>query len=118
MMSIISLGMATTQGAKMAAYGDIGRLAQRLARSAPWETLSASVVTQVAKKFTAQFGQNLTKKKLGQFVPVAGVLVGAGLNYVTVDRVADAAQHRDRRFDLSRCQEIPNDGADGPRSRP
>ena len=42
---------------------------------------------QFANKFTV----DLTKKKLGQFVPVAGMVVGAGLNFAFIDRIAAAA---------------------------
>ena len=46
---------------------------------------------KVAQKFAAQFSQKLTKKKLGQFVPVAGIGIGAVLNWKMVDDIADAA---------------------------
>ncbi|MEO8813963.1 MAG: EcsC family protein [Mycobacterium sp.] len=35
--------------------------------------------------------QRVTKRKLGQFVPVAGIGNGAALNFKMVDAVADAA---------------------------
>lgn len=91
MMSVISLGTATTQGAKMAAYGDLARLTQMLARSATWGQLNTTVLARVAQKFAEEFGQTLTKKKLGQFVPVAGIAAGLALNYHMLDRIADAA---------------------------
>lgn len=91
MMAVMGLGAATTQGAKMAAYGELSQLTQLLVRNAPWEQMNGFVLTKIANKFAEQFGANLTKKKLGQFVPVAGIAIGAGLNYATIDRIADAA---------------------------
>lgn len=91
MMSVLGLGAATTQGTKLAAYGELSQLTQALARKAPWEKLDQFVLAAIAKKFAERFGLDLTKKKLGQFVPIAGVAIGGGLNYVTVDRIADAA---------------------------
>ncbi|WP_226864427.1 EcsC family protein [Mycolicibacterium baixiangningiae] len=48
-------------------------------------------IVKVAERFAGQFGQKLTKKKLGQFVPIAGIAIGAALNWKMVDDVADAA---------------------------
>jgi hypothetical protein len=91
LMSVIGLGMASSQVGKMAAYGELARLTQLLARQAPWIALNQQVMTKVVQRFAAQFGQRLTKKKLSQFVPVAGIAVGAGLNYWVVDQTAEAA---------------------------
>ncbi|GAA2122700.1 EcsC family protein [Nocardioides bigeumensis] len=110
-MSVINLGAATTQGAKMSAYGELSRLTQLLARSAPWEKLNQSMLTRVAQRFAAKFGQDLTKKKLGQLVPVAGVVVGAGMNYALVDSIAEAAywSYRERflRDKLGQAMSVP-----------
>jgi hypothetical protein len=50
------------------------------------------VLTKVAQRFAAKFGPALTKKKLGQFVPVAGMAVGASLNYWVIDQISVAAR--------------------------
>lgn len=111
MMSVISLGAASTQGAKMAAYSELSRVTQMLARSAPWVKLNTSVLAKVSQKFATKFGQNLTKKKLGQFVPLAGIAVGAGMNYTLVDNIADAAywSYRERflRDKLGEAMAVP-----------
>lgn len=91
LMSVIGLGAATTQGAKMASYGELARLTQLLARNAPWASLNRTALASVSNKFAAQFGAKMTKKKLGQFVPVAGIVIGGGLNYAMIDRISDAA---------------------------
>ena len=91
LMSVVALGMATGTSAKTAAYAELSQLTQLLARRAPWTKLNEKVLTKIVQKFAAEFGQSLTKKKLGQFVPVAGMAVGAGLNYVVIDRVGSAA---------------------------
>jgi hypothetical protein len=91
LMSVVALGMATGTSAKTAAYAELSQLTQLLARSAPWTKLNEKILTKIAQKFAAEFGQSLTKKKLGQFVPVAGMAVGAGLNYAVIDRIAVAA---------------------------
>lgn len=90
-MSILSLGSATTSGAKLAAYQELSQLTQLLARRAPWRQLNAHVLPHIATKFANQFGFRITQRKLGAAVPVVGIAVGAGLNYALLDGVVDAA---------------------------
>jgi hypothetical protein len=91
MMSVIGLGMATETSTKTAAYAELSQLTQLLARNATWAKLNEKVLTKIAQRFAAKFTVTLTKKKLGQLVPVVGVLVGAGLNFAVIDRIAAAA---------------------------
>lgn len=91
-MSVIALGMSTGTSAKTAAYAELSQLAQLLARNAPWAKLNEKVLTKIAQKFAAKFAQQLTKKKLGQFVPIAGMAFGAGLSYLLIDRIAVSAR--------------------------
>ncbi len=91
MMSVIGLGMAAGTPAKTAAYAELSQLTQLLFRDATWAKLNEKVLTKIAQQFANKFSVGLTKKKLGQFVPVAGVIVGAGLNFALIDRIAAAA---------------------------
>ncbi|GAA4987438.1 EcsC family protein [Kitasatospora paranensis] len=91
-MSVIALGMSTGTSAKTAAYAELSQLTQLLARNAPWAKLNEKVLTRIAQSFAAKFAQQLPKRKLGQFVPVAGMAVGAGLSYMLIDRIAVSAR--------------------------
>jgi len=91
MMSVIGLGMATGTPAKTAAYAELSQLTQLLFRDATWEKLGKKALTKIAQQFANKFSVGLTKKKLGQFVPVAGMVVGAVLNFALIDRIAAAA---------------------------
>ena len=91
-MSVLNLGTATTAGAKYAAYRELSQLAQQLARRKTWPVLQEHVLTKVLQKFATDMGARLTQKKLGQFVPVAGIFVGAGLNYHMLDAICESAQ--------------------------
>lgn len=90
-MSVIGLGMATSTTAKTAAYADLSQLTQLLSRNATWAKLNEKILTKIAQQFANRFAVELTKKKFGQFVPLAGVFIGAGLSWAAVDRVAAAA---------------------------
>lgn len=91
MMSVIGLGMATGGPAKTAAYAELSQLTQALFRDATWAKLNERILTKIAQQFANKFSVSLTKKKLGQFVPVAGMVVGAGLNFAVIDKIAAAA---------------------------
>jgi hypothetical protein len=90
-MSVLGLGTATTSGAKLAAYQELSKLTQMLARRATWKQLNEHVLPAIAAKVAARFGFKITQRKLGTLVPIAGVVVGAGLNYQLVDSITDAA---------------------------
>lgn len=90
MMSVLGLGMAAGTPAKTAAYAELSQLTQLLFRNAAWEKLNEKVLTKIAQQFATKFGVDLTKKKLGQVVPVAGMAVGAVLNFALIDRIAAA----------------------------
>lgn len=90
-MSVISLGTAGSTAAKTVAYQELSQLAQQLARRATWKVLDAHLVTKVAKAFAARMSVRLTQRKLGQLVPVLGIGIGAGLNYLMLDKVCTAA---------------------------
>ena len=91
MMQVIGLGMAATPSAKAVAYQQLAVLTRSLATNVTWRQLNQQTLVKVTQKFATKFGQRLTKKKLGQFVPIAGVGIGAVMNWKMVDDVADAA---------------------------
>jgi hypothetical protein len=90
-LGVINLGTAVSGAGKYAAYTELSRITQLLARNATWAALNKSALPRVMNKFAAAFGVRLTKRKLGMLIPVIGIGVGAGLNYYIVDQVADAA---------------------------
>jgi hypothetical protein len=104
MMSVIGLGMATGTSGKTAAYADLSQLTQLLFRNASWEKLNEKVLTKIAQQFATKFSVNLTNKKLGQFVPVAGMVVGAELNFALIARIAAAAKDAYRDASSSKSQ--------------
>ena len=91
MMQVIGLGLAVTPSAKAVAYQQLAILTRNLATNVAWRQLNQQALVRVVRTFSAQFGQRLTKRKLGQFVPVLGVGIGAALNWKMVDDVANAA---------------------------
>jgi hypothetical protein len=91
-LAVLSMGTATETG-KAAAYVELNKLVQALARRATWEQLRQSVVTRVVDKVFTRLGFRITQRKLGQAVPIVGTLIGAGLNARLLSSVTDDAQH-------------------------
>lgn len=108
MMQVIGLGLAVTPSAKAVAYQQLAFLTRSLAANMAWRELNQQLLVKVAQRFAGQFSEKLTKKKLGQFVPVAGIGIGAVLNWKMVDDVASAAYWAYReRFLYDKGGELP-----------
>jgi len=91
-LAVLGMGTATEVG-KAAAYAEINKLVQALARRAAWEQLRQNTVTRVVEKVFVRLGFRITQRKLGQAVPVVGTLFGAGMNAKLLLSVTDDAEH-------------------------
>lgn len=96
-MSVVNAGTAMSATAKTAAMRDISRLTQALVRGKTWEVLNEAVVAKVYAQFARAFQFRLTKKGLGKAVPAVGILVGATLNWTTLEGTIDLADMAYRR---------------------
>ncbi len=109
-LSVINAGTAVSSTAKTAAFADLSRLTQALVRGKTWEVLNKSVVSKVSGQFAKAFGVRLTKKSLGKFVPLVGILLGGTFNWATLEGIFDAADvaYR-RRFLLEKYTHLADD---------
>ena len=90
-LAVLSMGTAAETG-KAAAYIELDKLVQALARRATWEQLQQSVVTRVIEKVFTRLGFRITQRKLGQAVPIVGTLIGAGMNARLLSSVTNDAE--------------------------
>lgn len=90
-----SLGAAAVgdEYGRQASLLAFNKLMQDLARKKTWDQLNKHAVTKVVERFYTTIGVRLTQRKLAQAVPVMGIFVGAGLNVLLINRVADVADH-------------------------
>lgn len=95
--SVINVGTAMSASAKQAAMKDLSKLTQALFRGKTWAILNESVVARAYVAFTKAFGARATKRSLGKFVPVIGVVAAAGFNWATLESIVDAAEFAYRR---------------------
>ncbi|SEF36315.1 EcsC protein family protein [Amycolatopsis pretoriensis] len=91
-LGVLSFGMAQ-QTSKSVAYLQLNKLVNDLARKATWDQLNKNGVTQIVKAFYERSAVQLTKKKLGQAVPVVGIVIGAGLNARLLSKLTSDAEH-------------------------
>lgn len=91
-LATLSFGMAGAGAAKVVAYRELSTVTQQLARRAAWEVLNESVLVRVMGRVYAELGFKLTQRKLGQLIPVAGVVIGAGLNASFARQIAEDAR--------------------------
>lgn len=87
-LGVISLSSASSGPAKVAALAELSRLTQQMMRRATWEVLGKEPIVKVIQQVYARLGLRITKAKLAQTVPVAGVAISAGMNMAAVQAVA------------------------------
>lgn len=88
----LNVGTATPRG-KAAAYVELNKVVQGLARAQTWQQLSRHTVTRVVEQVYNRLGMRLTRRKLAQALPALGIVLGAGLNARLLAKVHDDAEH-------------------------
>jgi hypothetical protein len=77
---VLSYSTAGNAAEKAASLAALSRLTQEMMRQATWKQLQRHQMVNVIQTVVTSLGFNLTKKKLAQVVPVAGVVINGGLN--------------------------------------
>lgn len=115
---VLGVGLAPQAG-KFAAYQELNKLVQALARRKAWDVLNQNVLTGVIRRVYLAFGERLTQRKLAQAVPVLGIVLGAGLNAKTLADAAEAADvlYRERflreKYKLGADVDVPTGHPEG-----
>lgn len=91
LLAVIGVGVVGEGAAKQTAMFQVRQAAMLVARRAAWKELSEETIVKLIQGLFAKLSVNLTKQKLGQALPVAGIALGAGFNYGFVRRVGTAA---------------------------
>lgn len=98
-LTVFDAGSCTKVGAKAAALADMKIVAKGLAKGWTYkkvaERTQAGIVIQILKERTKglpkEIAKNITKRKLGQLIPLAGSIIGAGFNYWYLSNICLAA---------------------------
>ena len=91
-LGVMSIGTAATAAEKAAALRSLRLLTTRMMRQATWAELNQHGLVKLINKLFVAIGEKLTKRKLAQAVPVAGVFINAGLSAQMADSTYRAAR--------------------------
>lgn len=93
LLAVIGLGVAGEGAAKQAALLHVRKVGMMVARRATWSELGDEAIVRLIQGLFAKLSGQLTKRKLTQALPVAGIAIGAGMNYGLMRRVGTAASY-------------------------
>ncbi len=91
LLAVIGVGVVGEGAAKQAAMLHVRQVAMMVARRAAWKELGEEAIVKLIQTLFAKLSVNLTKRKLAQALPVAGIAIGAGFNYALMRKVGTAA---------------------------
>ncbi|MCD9625299.1 EcsC family protein [Rhabdothermincola salaria] len=90
-LAVIGVGVVGEGAAKQTAMLHVRQIAMMVARRAAWRELGEEVIVKLIQGLFAKLSVTLTKRKLAQALPVAGIAIGAGFNYALMRKVGTAA---------------------------
>lgn len=91
-LSAMSFTNSGSQAGKLMAFQQLSKVTQDLVRRKTWDELNKHVLVNVITEVFKRLGLRVSKRKLGQLVPVVGVVIGAGLNASYLQAVARDAE--------------------------
>jgi len=90
-LGVLGFGTAAEAG-KAGVYAELNKVVQGLARRQTWQQLNEHGVTKIISRVYTMLGFRITQRKLGQAIPVVGIVLGAGLNARLLAKIADDAE--------------------------
>lgn len=81
LMGVLNYSMASSSTSKTAALASLSRLTQQMMRRATWNELGKEPLVQIIQQIFKLLGLRLVKKRLASVVPVAGIVIAAGLSF-------------------------------------
>jgi hypothetical protein len=120
-LGIIGVASGAEEAAKIAALTDMQVTAKMFAKNWTYRKVAertmaggpAQALKQLAERMPREIANSVTKRKLAQFIPVAGAAVGAGFNYWFIASTARTAYMTFRELYLLRKQAPPGQGDEG-----
>ncbi len=104
-LAVFNAAAAGTPEARQAAWREVSVAAALLARGASYQGRTRDFVREQNRHLPRELVKNLARRKLGQLIPLAGMAVGAGINYIFTRETGQTAymlfralhlEHRDR----------------------
>ena len=89
---VLAYSTATGAAEKSASLAALSRLTQLMMGRATWAQLGKHQMVKIIQRVVTTLGFKLTKKKLAQAVPIAGVVVNGGMNAFLANNTFRSAQ--------------------------
>lgn len=90
-LNVLGLASSPTDAAKSVAMAQLVKIAKQVAQKKTWKQLEQHLFVQLIQRIAKALAIRLTKAKLAQVLPVAGVAIGGGFNVYYTAKVCDAA---------------------------
>jgi hypothetical protein len=91
-LSAMSFSNSGPQTAKLMAFQQLSVVTQQLVRQRTWAELNEKALVRVVTALFERLGLVITKRKLGQAIPLVGALIGSGLNAAYLQSVGRDAE--------------------------
>lgn len=101
-LNVLGLASSPTDASKQVALAQLVKIATEVAKKRTWRQLEEHLFVQIVQRISKALAIRLTKAKLAQVVPVAGIVIGGGFNAYFTGRVCDAANNLYRERFLAR----------------
>jgi hypothetical protein len=90
-LNVLAFSSSPSDASKQIAMAQLVRIAQDVAKKKGWKDLEKHIFVKIVQIIAKNLGIRLTKAKLAQIVPIAGVVVGGGFNAYYTNKVCNAA---------------------------
>ena len=101
-LEVLGYASSPDDESRSAALKQLVRIAQNVAQRRAWKEIKTRAVAQATQRIAQALAARLTRAKLANLVPLAGVAISGGFNAYYTDRVCDAAFHLYREEFLAR----------------
>lgn len=90
-LNVLALASSPSDSSKQIALAQLVRIARDVALKKSWQNLETHAAVRAVQRIAQALSIRLTKAKLAQVVPVAGMVIGGGFNAYYTDKVCKAA---------------------------
>jgi uncharacterized protein (DUF697 family) len=101
-LAVFNAASAGTSQARQAALREVSVAAALLARGAAYQGRTRDFIREQNRHLPRELVKNLARRKLGQLIPLAGLAVGAGINYAFTRETGHTAYMLFRALHLER----------------
>lgn len=92
-LNVLGLASGPSAAAKQVALAHLVKIARDVATRKTWRQLNEHLFVQMVQRIAKALAIRLTKQKLAQVIPAAGVAIGGGFNAYFTANVCDAAYY-------------------------